>query len=409
MKKNMTSSTRTSLGYFLMGVLGVLVGALIIAVVAPKFMGGRQASIPTIDPASAAPLEAYAGGDLEQRIIHVVKQTEPSVVLIKATVHGVQNIYNPFQDPFFRQFFGDQAPQAPQTQPFTAKASGSGFIIKKTGDTAFVATNAHVIYHADHVQVLLANGRQVDAEVVGADNGNDLAILKIHGSNLPPSLPLGNSSALQQGQFVLAIGEPESFQNSVSLGIVSALHRTGIDAGGGEGFPTFHYDDMIQITTPINPGNSGGPLITTAGTVVGINAVVAPEAQAIGFSIPINAAEPVLAEIETTGHGIHVNHPFIGVEMRPLDKQLANYLGYNGSSGVVVAGVTSQSPAEKAGLQSGDIILELNHSKVSDPDQIRSAIAKMKVGEKVTLLVWRGGNLQPFDVTLGDRPDQLQG
>jgi S1-C subfamily serine protease len=385
----------------------VLVGAFIITFVAPKLVHSQQAAA-TIDIASAAPLEQINSGDLEQRIISVVKQTEPSVVLIKATVHGVQNIYNPFQnDPFFRQFFGDQGP--PQSQPFTAKASGSGFVVKREGDTAWVATNAHVIYHADHVQVLLWTGRQVDAEVVGADDSADLAILKIHGSKLPPALPLGNSSALQQGQFVLAIGEPESFQNSVSLGIVSALHRTGIDAGGGEGFPTFHYDDMIQITTPINPGNSGGPLITTGGQVVGINAVVAPEAQAIGFSIPINAAEPVLAQIETTGHGIHVAHAYIGIEMRPLDKQIANYLGYTGSDGVVVVNVLPQSPADKAGLQGRDIILELNHKKVSDPDQVRSAIAKLKVGDKVSLLVWRDGNLQPFDLTLGDRPDLPQG
>ncbi|MDQ6766872.1 MAG: PDZ domain-containing protein, partial [Candidatus Eremiobacteraeota bacterium] len=180
-----------------------------------------------------------------------------------------------------------------------------------------------------------------------------------------------------------------------------------IDAGGGDGFPTFHYDDMIQITTPINPGNSGGPLITTSGRVVGINAVVAPQAQAIGFSIPINAAAPVLAEIETTGHGIHIAHAYIGVQMRSLDKQLATYLGYSNSEGVVVVSVQPQSPAEKAGLQSRDIILEINHKKVTDPAQIRAAIAKMKVGDKVTLLVWRNGNLQPFDVTLGDRPDVL--
>jgi serine protease Do len=165
---------------------------------------------------------------------------------------------------------------------------------------------------------------------------------------------------------------------------------------------------MIQITTPINPGNSGGPLITTDGRVVGINAVVAEEAQAIGFSIPINSAEPVLAQIETTGHGIHVEHPFIGIQMRPLNSQIANYLGYSGTQGVVVEDVVPDSPADKAGIQSADIILELNHQKVSSSDQIRNAIAKMKVGDKITLLVWRNGNLQPFSVTLGDRPETIQ-
>jgi serine protease Do len=400
----MSSQARTSLGFLLVGILGVLIGAVVITLLAPKFWHAQQESL-SFNAASAAPLAPLPPDSFEQRIIKVVKQSEPSVVLIKTTVHGVQQIYNPFQnDPFFKQFFG----QLPQSQPFSVQASGSGFIIRRDGDTAYVATNAHVVFQADKVQVLLSTGRQVDAEVVGSDDDADLAILKIHGSNLPPALTLGNSSSLQQGQFVLAIGEPESFQNSVSLGIVSATHRTGIQAGGGPGFPVFHYADMIQITTPINPGNSGGPLITTDGRVVGINAVVAEEAQAIGFSIPINLAEPVLAEIETTGHGIHVQHPFIGIQMRPLNSQIANYLGYNGSQGVVVEDVVPNSPADKAGLQSADIILELNHQKVSSTEQISNAIAKMKVGDKITLLVWRNGTLQPFSITLGDRPETIQ-
>ena len=402
----MTSQTRTSLGFLFVGLLGVLIGAFVVIFLAPKLMRAQQSSM-QLGAAAAAPLALPGTDSFEQRIIRVVKQSEPSVVLIKSTVHGVQQLYNPFQnDPFFRQFFGNQQPQS---QPFTAQASGSGFVIKRSGDTAFVATNAHVVYHADKVQVLLWTGRAVDAQVVGSDTDSDLAILKIHGSNLPPALPMGDSSALQQGQFVLAIGEPESFQNSVSLGIVSALHRSGIAASGGDGFPTFHYDDMIQITTPINPGNSGGPLITTNGEVVGINAVVAPEAQAIGFSIPIKIAQPVLAEIESTGHSIHVQHPFIGIQMRALDSQIAHYLGYNGSQGVVVTDVVAQSPADKAGLQTRDIILELNHQKVTSPDQVRNAVAKLKVGDKITVLVWRDGNLQPVDVTLGDRPDTIQG
>src|SRR5579864_187177 len=161
----MTSQTRTSLGFLLIGLLGVLIGAFAVTFLAPKIWHSQETSS-RFSAASAAPLARTAESDFEQRIINVVKASEPSVVLIKSTVHGVQQIYNPFQnDPFFRQFFGDQG--APQSQPFTAKASGSGFVIKRDGDTAYVATNAHVIYHSDHVQVLLWNGRQVDAEVVG--------------------------------------------------------------------------------------------------------------------------------------------------------------------------------------------------------------------------------------------------
>jgi S1-C subfamily serine protease len=401
----MTSQARTSLGFLLVGILGVLIGAIIVAVLVPRFWHAQQATL-NQDAASAAPLAALPNDNFEQRIIKVVKESEPSVVLIKTTVHGVQQIYNPFQnDPFFRQFFGNQFPQS---QPFNIQASGSGFIVKRQGDTAYVATNAHVVYQADKIQVLLWTGKQVEAQVVGSDDDADLAILKIHGSNLPPALPLGDSNALQQGQFVLAIGEPEALQNSVSLGIVSNTHRTGISASGGPGFPVYNYSNMIQITTPINPGNSGGPLIATDGKVVGINAVVAQEAQNIGFSIPISSAEPILAEIETTGHGIHIQHPFIGIVMQNMSPQLASYLGYSGNQGVVVENVVQNSPAEKAGLQSGDIILQLNHQKVTSREQLANAVAKMKVGDKITLLVWRNGSLQPVDVTLGDKPPTIQ-
>jgi len=315
--------------------------------------------------------------------------------LIKSTLRGQQ--INPFYQMFGPGF-------GPQQQPFTLHASGSGFIIKRTGDTALVATNAHVIYNADSVQVLLSNGQQVKAERVGSDIRTDLALLKITGANLPQALPLGNSDALQQGQFVLAIGEPESFQNSVSFGIVSALHRHDITAGGGQvGPPPIRYADLLQTTTPINPGNSGGPLLTLSGQVVGITAVVDPQAQAIGFAIPMDVAQPILAELETH-HSI--SHPYIGVYMESLDPQIDNYLHYRGT-GVVVANVIQGSPADKAGLQQGDVIVELNHHKVSTPDDVSKAIAADKIGDRVSLLVWRDGNLQPFDVTLATEPETL--
>ncbi|MBC5827793.1 MAG: trypsin-like peptidase domain-containing protein, partial [Candidatus Eremiobacteraeota bacterium] len=246
----MNSTSRTSLGFLLTGVLGVIVGAFVVACTTGHFLNGSSVGQAS-NIASAAPLRG-ASTDLEQRLIDTVKRTEPSVVLIQSTVHG-QQIQSPFgNDPFFRQFFGDQGPGV--AQPFTPKASGSGFIIKREGESAIVATNAHVIYHADKISVLLSTGRRVDAKVMGSDIRTDLALLKITGSNLPPALPVGNSNALQQGQFVLAIGEPEEFQNSVSFGIVSALHRTSIVAGGQENIPAIHYQDMIQTTTPINPG-----------------------------------------------------------------------------------------------------------------------------------------------------------
>ncbi|MBV8171408.1 MAG: trypsin-like peptidase domain-containing protein [Candidatus Eremiobacteraeota bacterium] len=388
----MNPSTRNSL---LVGVIGVLVGAALVT--------NWQSFTATHKPSNAAPIPSVAFAaplhedDLEQRIIESVKRTEPSVVLIRSTVRGQQI------DPF-SQFFGDTG--GGNGQPFIAHASGSGFIFRKDGDTAYVATNAHVVYGADNIEVLLANGRKVQAEKVGSDIRSDLAVLRVTGQNLPPALPLGNANALQQGQFVLAIGEPESFQNSVSLGIVSALHRTDITAGGDGTFniPSIRYTDLMQTTAPINPGNSGGPLVTVGGDVVGIAAVVDPRAQNIGFAIPINSAQPILAQLET--HKT-ISHPYIGVVMTSMNDRISNYLGYNGASGVVVTNVVAGSPADKAGLAQGDVIVELNHNKVKDPSDIANAVSKLKTGDKVSLLVWRKGSLTPFDVTLADMPEQV--
>lgn len=395
----MNPSARASLGFLLVGFLGAIVGALLVGFfiagnLQPKPAGPSTAG--TINVASATPLGKLPDGDLEQRIINTVKRSLPSVVLIKSTVHGVQRFYNPFNDPF-----GDSG-SGVESRPFTARASGSGFIIKRDGDTGYVATNAHVVYHADKIQVLLSNGRQVEASVVGSDIHDDVALLKIKDSNLPPALPVGDSNALQQGQFVLAIGEPENFQNSVSLGIVANLHRPNIEVGGQSGLPPIRYTDLIQITTPINPGNSGGPLLTDTGEVVGINAIVAAGAQAIGFAIPMKVANPILADIEH-GRFVEAQRPFIGVQMRGLDDQIRNYLNYRGKSGVVVAGVVDGSPASTAGLQQGDVIVEVNHQKVSDPEDVRKVVNAHKVGDRVALLVWRDGNLEPINVTLANQ------
>jgi serine protease Do len=382
----------------LVGILGVLVGAAVI--VSWQGSHSQVAVSPTGVTAAFASSLSSSGDDLEQRIIAAVKRAEPSVVLIKSTIKGQQ--VNPFND-----FFGPAAPGqgGDQAQPFIAKASGSGFIVKREGDTAYVATNAHVVFNADKIEVWLSTGKKVDAEKVGSDLRTDLAVLRIHGANLPAALPVGDSNALQQGQFVLAIGEPESFQNSVSLGIVSALHRTDIVAGDmNYGIPPIRYADLMQTTAPINPGNSGGPLVTVSGQVVGIAAVVDPRAQNIGFAIPINAARPVLAQLETNHY---ISHPYIGIVMSAVNDRMANYLGYTSKQGVVITNVVSGSPADQVGLQQGDVIVELNHSKVKDPTDISNTVSKMKIGDKVALLVWRKGSLTPYNVTLAQMPEQL--
>ena len=392
----MSPQSKSNLSALIVGLVGVLVGAALVT----NWQSLSNHNSVSVGPvASTAYAAALHSDDLEQRIIEAVKHAEPSVVLIRSTLRGQQ--INPFND-----FFGGTGGPNGGAEPFIARASGSGFIFKRLGDTAYVATNAHVVFNADKIEVLLANGRKVSAEKIGSDIKTDLAVLRITGSNLPPALPLGDSSALQQGQFVLAIGEPESFQNSVSLGIVSALHRADITAGG-DGFiqiPSISYSDLLQTTAPINPGNSGGPLITVSGQVVGIAAVVDPRAQNIGFAIPINSAQPILAQLETR-HAI--SHPYIGIVMTPMDERISNYLGYTGKSGVVVTNVIQGSPADRVGLAQGDVIVELNHNKVNQPSDVSNAVSKLKTGDKVSLLVWRKGNLTPYDVTLADMPETL--
>ena len=392
----MSPQSKSNLSALIVGLVGVLVGAALVT----NWQSLSNHNSVSVGPvASTAYAAALHSDDLEQRIIEAVKHAEPSVVLIRSTLRGQQ--INPFND-----FFGGTGGPNGGPEPFIARASGSGFIFKRLGDTAYVATNAHVVFNADKIEVLLANGRKVSAEKIGSDIKTDLAVLRITGSNLPPALPLGDSSALQQGQFVLAIGEPESFQNSVSLGIVSALHRADITAGG-DGFiqiPSISYSDLLQTTAPINPGNSGGPLITVSGQVVGIAAVVDPRAQNIGFAIPINSAQPILAQLETR-HAI--SHPYIGIVMTPMDERISNYLGYTGKSGVVVTNVIQGSPADRVGLAQGDVIVELNHNKVNQPSDVSNAVSKLKTGDKVSLLVWRKGNLTPYDVTLADMPETL--
>jgi serine protease Do len=395
MKSVSNSPARTSLGFLLVGILGVLVGAIVVAWASGKIFT-QSSSFPAFQAASAAIGKAGNESDFERRVIAAAKSAGAGVVLIKSTLHGQQ--INPFYE-----FFGPQS--GPEVQPFVAHASGSGFVVKRTGNTAIVVTDAHVIYGADKIEVALADGRKVSAQKLGSDIRTDIAVLKISGSNLPAPLTLGDSNALEPGQFVIAIGEPESFQNSVSFGIVSALHRHGITAtgGGGVGPPPISYSDLLQTTTPINPGNSGGPLVTLDGHVVGITAVVDPRAQAIGFAIPINIARPIVAELETN----HViNHPYIGIYMEPLSPQIASYLNYHGT-GVVVDNVIPGSPADRAGLQQGDVIVQLNHVKMNSPDEISGTIAKGRAGESVSLLIWRQGNLQPVSVTLSNQPETL--
>ncbi len=275
-------------------------------------------------------------------------------------------------DDFFRQFFGGQSPRP-------VRSLGSGFVINPDG---YIVTNNHVVDDATDVTVKLGDGRELPAKVVGRDPKTDLALLKIAATGLPV-IPLGDSSRLQVGEPVMAIGNPFGLEQTVTTGIVSATGRVI-----GEG----PYDDFIQTDASINPGNSGGPLINAAGEAIGINTAIFSQSGGsvgIGFAIPINVAKPVVGQLAATGH---VVRGWLGVTIQPLTPALAkSFKRPDPHGGALVASVLDGSPASKAGLEPGDIIIRYDGREVARPEDLPRAVAATSVDREVPLTVVREG------------------
>jgi serine protease Do len=289
---------------------------------------------------------------------------------------------NPFND-FFERFFGENMPRE-----FKQPSLGSGFIIDKKG---YVVTNNHVIEDADQIKVKLDDDHEFDAEVVGRDPNTDLALLKINPRNDLPVLTMGNSDELKIGQWVVAIGSPFGLERTVTAGIVSAKGRV---IGSGP------YDDFIQTDASINPGNSGGPLLNMKGEVVGINTAIIASGTGIGFAIPVNLAEGIIAQLKSEGE---VTRGWLGVAIQDLTKEMAEYYGLKDRKGVLVAEVFEGDPADKAGIKAKDIILEVNNEKIETSRQLTAMIASLRVGEKARVEVFRDGNQKTFTVKLAKR------
>jgi serine protease Do len=327
----------------------------------------------------------------------IAEMVSPAVVNIRTvkTVKGGGRVFrhftpgpfekeDPFQD-FFNKFFGDE-----QQRDFKQRSLGSGFIIDKEG---FIVTNNHVVENADKIKVKLKNGDEFDAEIVGRDANTDLSLIKIKAKNSLPVVKIGDSDAIKVGQWVVAIGSPFGFEQTVTAGIVSAKGRV---IGSGP------YDDFIQTDASINPGNSGGPLINMAGEVVGINTAIIASGQGIGFAIPINMAKGIIEQLKTNGE---VTRGWLGVAIQPISKELADYYGIKDGKGVLVTEVFSGDPAEKAGVKPRDIILEVNNKKVEESRDLTRMIANTAVGETVTVKVLRDGQEKIFRVEIAKRED----
>jgi serine protease Do len=312
--------------------------------------------------------------------VELAKKLKPAVVNISTTkVVGQQQPSrrqqaNPFGNDPFEDFFEKFFQDVPR-RPFKQRGQGSGFII---GD-GYIFTNNHVVSGADEITVKLSDGREFKGQVKGADEKLDLALIRIDTKETLPFAPLGDSDALEVGEWVMAIGNPFGLAQTVTAGIISAKGRW---IGSGP------YDDFLQTDASINPGNSGGPLFNARGEVIGINAAIVAGGQGIGFAIPINMAKAVLSQLKETGK---VTRGWLGVSVQPVTPELAASFGMKGEKGALVADVVKESPAEKAGLKVGDIILEFDGKPIKDMHELPRIAAVTPVGKKAVVKVLRSG------------------
>ncbi len=323
-----------------------------------------------------------------------VEATAPAVVNINTQKVVVQQGHSLFDDPFFRRFFGDEFGSRPRTQRQTSL--GSGVIVNEQG---YILTNNHVIEGADAIQVGLRDGRSTSAKIVGTDPESDLAVLKIELDKLP-TITLGQSDELRVGDVVLAIGNPFGVGQTVTQGIVSATDRTEL------GISTF--ENFIQTDAAINPGNSGGALITARGELVGINTAIFSRSggsQGIGFAIPMSLAKGVMQQIVEQGH---VSRGWLGIEIQAVTPALAESFGLDKQAGVLVAGVLKQGPADKAGLQPGDIILHINGQPTNTVRAALNAITQTRPGKAINVEGIREGKKFELSAEVAERPTQVQ-
>ena len=319
-----------------------------------------------------------------------VKSASPAVVNINTAKLVAQQRPKLFDDPLFKRFFGDQGQGIPRKRLETSL--GSGVIISEQG---YVLTNNHVIEGADEIQVSLKDGRNVAAKIVGTDPESDLAVLKIDINNVP-AIKLGHSETIEIGDVVLAIGNPFGVGQTVTMGIVSATERDSL------GLSTF--ENFIQTDAAINPGNSGGALVNAFGHLVGINTAIYSRSggsQGIGFAIPIDNAKEITEQIIKHGH---VVRGWIGIEIQNISPELAESFNLDSTKGVIIAGVLNNGPADKAGLRPGDIMTEINGTKVIDGKHAIKLIARVAPGNEVDIEFLRGGSSMNKDVITSQRP-----
>ncbi|MET0109825.1 MAG: DegQ family serine endoprotease [Candidatus Thiodiazotropha sp.] len=338
----------------------------------------------------------------------VAQKVSPSVVYIQVETvreRAPNNEYSPFGDDLFRRFFGPQFPGAPRQRQKPRRhrsvGQGSGFVFSHDkglySNKAYVMTNNHVVEGADRITVKFKNGHEFSAEIKGSDPKSDIAVLEIVADDLP-ALPLGDSNKLDVGEWVLAFGNPFGLSHTMTAGIVSAKGRTSLGISD--------YEDFIQTDAAINPGNSGGPLVNLDGEVVGINTAIFSRSggyMGVGFAIPINMAKGIANQLLDKGE---VTRGFLGIMIQPLTPELAESFGSKYQKGILVAEVSENSPADRAGLKQGDLIFKLDGNNVGNVGDFRNRISLTSPGSKVGLEIIRNGKPKAIEVTVGELSEQ---
>jgi serine protease Do len=333
-----------------------------------------------------------------QAMAEVAAAVKPAVVNISSTKKvKIPGMHSPFlDDPFFRRFFGDEYGHFERPREHKQSGLGSGVIVDKDG---YILTNNHVIKDADEIKVKLSDKREFKGKVIGTDPKTDLAVIKIDSNHLPV-IKLGDSEKLKVGETVIAIGNPYGLSQTVTSGIVSATGRANVGIAD--------YEDFIQTDAAINPGNSGGALVNVKGELVGINTAIFSTSggyQGIGFAIPSSMTKVVMDNLIKKGK---VVSGWLGVSIQPVTPDLAKQFDIKDDKGALVGDVVEEGPAEKAGIQRGDVIIEFDGKEITDPSSLRNSVAGTPPGKKVTLKIMRDGKMQNIDVTIAELPAEIQ-
>lgn len=337
---------------------------------------------------------------LQDAFVGVAEKVRPAVVNIGTVQHtrGRKRSpgFEPFgDDPFFRDFFEHFFGQGPRGE-FRQSSLGSGVIIDRRG---YILTNFHVIRGADEITVKLSDKRALTGKIIGTDSKTDLAVVRISPNGELPVAQMGNSDKLRVGEWAIAIGNPFGLDQTVTVGVVSATGRADV------GIAT--YENFIQTDASINPGNSGGPLLNIQGEVIGINTAIVASGQGIGFAIPINMARRIVDQLISKGK---VTRGWLGVAVQPLTEELAKSLGGKDTEGALISTIYPGSPAEKAGLQQGDLLIQFGETKIRDFHHLQRLVAETEVGKTVTVKLLRKQRPADVQVKIAELPpdDQLR-